>query len=85
LSDRSSYLRLQANAIIYAQAGLWYNAPHEALKLAQALKLGEVGSTLLNELAEWEAPQTTPELPPKEGDAIAKRLENLKQIADIAH
>jgi hypothetical protein len=44
-----------------------------------------VGSTLLSELAEWEAPQTTPELPPKEGDAIAKRLENLKQIADIAH
>jgi hypothetical protein len=69
---------------IYAQAGLWYNALDEALKLAQASKLGEVGSTLLNDLAQWEAPGTTPELPPKEWDAIEKRIENLKQIADSA-
>ncbi len=71
-------------ANIYAQAGLWYNALDEALKLAQASKLGEVGSTLLNDLAQWEAPGTTPELPPKEWDAIEKRIENLKQIADSA-
>lgn len=69
-------------ANIYAEAGLWYNALDEALKLAQASKLGEVGSTLLNDLAKWEAPKTTPELPPKERDAIAKQIENLKQIAD---
>ena len=69
-------------ANIYAEAGLWYNALDEALKLAEASKLGEVGSTLLNDLAQWEAPGTTPELPPKERDAIAKRIENLKQIAD---
>ncbi|MEW6498593.1 MAG: DUF928 domain-containing protein [Cyanobacteriota bacterium] len=72
-------------ANIYAEAGLWYNAIDEALKLAQASKLGEVGSTLLNDLAQSEAPQTTPELPSEqEGDAIAKWIENLKQIADSA-
>lgn len=71
-------------ANIYAEAGLWYNALDEALKLAQASKLGEVGSTLLNDLAEWEAPKTTLELPPKEQEAINKRIENLKQIADSA-
>ncbi len=69
---------------IYAEAGLWYNALDEALKLAQASKLGEVGSTLLNDLAEWEAPKTTSELSLKERDAIAKHIENLKQIADSA-
>lgn len=71
-------------ANIYAEAGLWYNALDEALKLAQASKLGEVGSTLLNDLAQSEAPQTAPELPPEERDAIAKQIENLKQIAQDA-
>lgn len=71
-------------ANIYAKAGLWYNALGEALKLAEPSKLGEVGSTLLNDLAQWEAPKTTPELPPKEREAIAKRIENLKQIANNA-
>lgn len=69
-------------ANIYAEAGLWYNALDEALKLVQASKLGEVGSTLLNQLAQSEAAKTTAELPPKERDAIAKRIESLKQIAD---
>jgi hypothetical protein len=71
-------------ANIYAEAGLWYNALAEALKLAENSKLGEVGSTLLNDLAQWEAPQTTPELPPNEREAIAKQIEDLKQIANIA-
>ncbi len=71
-------------ANIYAEAGLCCDALDEALKLAQASKLGEVGSTLLNDLAQSEALQTVPELPPEERDAIAKRLENLKQIADSA-
>ena len=71
-------------ANIYAEAGLWYNALDEALKLAQVSKLGDVGSTLLNDLAEWEAPKTTPELPSEEREALAKWIENLKQIADSA-
>jgi Domain of Unknown Function (DUF928) len=71
-------------ANIYAEAGLWYNALDEALKLAQASKLGKVGSILLKDLAKWEAPKTIPELPPKEREAIEKRIENLKQIADSA-
>lgn len=41
-------------ANIYAKAGLWYNALGEALKLAEPSKLGEVGSTLLNDLAEMK-------------------------------
>lgn len=71
-------------AKIYAEAGLWYDALNEALKLAQASKLEEVGSTLLKDFAKWEAPKTTPELPPKERETIEKRIENLKQIADSA-
>ncbi|MEG4264524.1 DUF928 domain-containing protein, partial [Microcoleus sp. Pol11C1] len=69
-------------ANIYAEAGLWYNALEEALKLAQASKLGEVGSILLKELAMSEAPKTTSELSPKEHSARAKQIENLNQIAD---
>ncbi|NJK66516.1 MAG: DUF928 domain-containing protein [Microcoleus sp. SU_5_3] len=42
-------------ANIYAGAGLWYNALDEALKLAPASKLGEVGSTQLKDLAMSEA------------------------------
>ncbi|MEH1834385.1 MAG: DUF928 domain-containing protein [Nostoc sp.] len=71
-------------ANIYAEAGLWYDALDEALKLAKVSKLGEVGATLLKDLAQWEAPKTTPELPPKEREAINKRIKNLKQIADNA-
>jgi len=71
-------------ANIYAKAGLWYSALGEALKLAEPSKLGEVGSTLLNDLAKLEAPQTTPELSPKEREMIAKWIENLKQIANNA-
>lgn len=71
-------------ANIYAEAGLWYNALDEALKLATASKLGEVGSTLLNDLAQSEAPKTTSELPPKERDEIEKQIKNLKQIANSA-
>ncbi len=71
-------------ANIYAEAGLWYDALDEALKLAKPAKLGEVGSTLLNDLAQSEAPQTTPNLSAKEREAIAKWIENLKQIADSA-
>lgn len=68
----------------YADAGLWYNALDEALKLAEASKLGRVGSTLLNDLAQSEAPKTTSELLPKERDAIEKQIANLKQIANSA-
>ena len=71
-------------ANIYAEAGLWYNALDEALKLAEASKLGVAGATLLNDLAQSEAPKDTSELPPKKRDAIKKQIENLKQIANSA-
>ena len=83
-SELNTAVNSAQKANIYAQAGLWYNALGEALKLAEPSKLGEVGSTLLNELAQSEAPKTTPELTQKEGDAIAKQIENLKQIANKA-
>lgn len=72
-------------ANIYAEAGLWYNALGEALKLAEAGKLGAMGSTLVRELAQSEAPKTTPDLPLNEQDAIQQRIQALKQIADSAH
>ena len=71
-------------ATIYAEAGLWYNALDEALKLAQASKLGEMGSTLLKDLVVSETAKTTSELSPKEREARAKQIEILKQIADSA-
>lgn len=71
-------------ADIYAKAGLWYDALDAALELAQASKLGELGSILLNDLAKSEAIKNTSELPPKERDAIEKQVEDLQQIARIA-
>lgn len=71
-------------ASIYAEAGLWYNALDETLKLAPASKLGEVGSTLVDDLAKSEALKTTPELPLKERDATEKQVKNLQQIARSA-
>ncbi len=68
-------------ANIYAEAGLWYNALDEALKLAATSKLGEVGSTLVNDLAKSEARTTTPELPLEEQNVLKKQVENLQQIA----
>ena len=40
-----------------------------------------MGSTLLNQLAQSEAAKTALELSAKEREAIAKRIDNLKQIA----
>ena len=70
-------------ANIYARAGLWYDALGEALKLAKPTKLGEVGSTLLDDLVQSETPKTTSVLP-KERDALQQQIENLKQIANNA-
>jgi Domain of Unknown Function (DUF928) len=66
---------------IYAEEGLWYDALGEALKLAKASKLGEVGSTLLNDLAKSEALKTISALPSKERIAAEKQVEDLRQIA----
>lgn len=60
-------------ANIYAEAGLWYDAIAEALKLAETSKLGAVGSALINELAQSEASGA----PVKD----AKQIATLKQIA----
>jgi len=69
---------------IYAEAGLWYDALGEALKLAETSKLGKVGSALLSDLVKSEAPKTILELPPKERDAMENQLNNLRQIANKA-
>ena len=68
-------------AQIYAKAGLWYDALDEALKLSQDLKLGEVGFTLLNNLAYNETKKISPQLPSQEREEINKWINNLKQIA----
>lgn len=60
-------------ARIYAEAGLWYDALSEALKLSETSKLGAVGSALINDLAQSEASGA----PMKD----AKQIATLKQIA----
>ncbi|MGB7441164.1 MAG: DUF928 domain-containing protein [Coleofasciculaceae cyanobacterium] len=67
---------------IYAEAGLWYDSLAEALKLVEPPKLGEVGSDLLKDLAQWEAQKSTSELSLQELEVIEKRIQNLEQIAD---
>lgn len=57
-------------ANLYAEAGIWYDALSEALKLAEAPKLGPLGSTLLNDLAQAEASESN-----------VKQTTALKQIA----
>lgn len=69
-------------ANIYAEAGLWYDALAEALKLAQKSKLGEVGSAMLEDLAIWEKPENPEELPLLEREQIEKRIDNFRQIAN---
>lgn len=61
-------------ANIYAEASLWYDALGAALDLADESKLGEVGSTLLENLAELEAAGLT--------DEESERIEHLRQIAN---
>jgi len=56
----------QERSNLYAEAGVWYDALQEALEPAEGLKLGQVASTLLEELAKLEDPTTS---------------ENLRQIA----
>lgn len=58
-------------ANLYAEQGLWYDALGEALKLAPKGKLGEVGSTLVQSLAQSE----------KQGET-QQRIENLQAIAN---
>jgi hypothetical protein len=64
-------------ADIYAKAGLWYDALGEALKLADQSRLGEVGSTLLENLAELEEAGLTD----GETEEEYQRIEDLSQIA----
>jgi hypothetical protein len=70
-------------AKIYAEAGLWYDALAEALKLAPASKLGEVASKLLQELVNTEETKTNSASGEPERAAIAKRTDNLRQIASM--
>lgn len=71
-------------ANIYAEEGLWYDALAEALKPVAASKLGEVGSTLVSDLADSEAPAIAPELSAEQRESAEKQIANLKQIAQIA-
>ena len=47
-----------AKANLYAEAGLWYDALHEALASATDGKLGKVAATLLADLAKFEPKQS---------------------------
>lgn len=78
--DKAATSAEKAN--IYAEASLWYDAFGEALNLAQASQLGELGSALLEDLARWEASQTSSELTREEQEKIKQHIKQLKQIAN---
>ncbi len=69
----------------YAEAGIWYDALAEALKLAPFSKLGEIGANLLQSLANSEISDYLRELDPQEKDTLEKRSENLRAIATLAN
>ncbi|NEO36597.1 MAG: DUF928 domain-containing protein [Moorea sp. SIOASIH] len=71
-------------ADLYAEAGFWYNALDEALKLAEESKLGVVASALLEDLAQWEKPKPSEELTEEERESIEKRMGYLINIAKDA-
>ncbi|NEP54282.1 MAG: DUF928 domain-containing protein, partial [Moorea sp. SIO3C2] len=71
-------------ADLYAEAGFWYNALDEALKLAEESKLGEVASALLEDLAKWEKPEPSQDLTQEEREWIEKRMGYLIDIANVA-
>ncbi|PHJ58486.1 hypothetical protein VF14_18965 [Nostoc linckia z18] len=58
-------------ANIYAEADLWYEALAEALKLAEPGQLGQVGSTLIQDLGKSELP----------GEKEQERIQHLQKIA----
>lgn len=66
-------------ADFYAKQGLWYEALEKALKLAPKGKLGEVGSTLVQSLAQSEEKGGQSKEQEQE-----QRIKNLKAIASQA-
>jgi hypothetical protein len=68
-------------ADLYGKAGLWYDAFAEALTLAPEGKLGNLGSTFLLDLAQWEVPKSTSILPETERRELQQATDSLKQIA----
>ncbi len=72
---------------LYAESGLWYDALGEALSLAENGKLGQVGSNLLESLAEVEESQAPMSLTDPQCEIIPEckeikeRVGRLKQIA----
>jgi hypothetical protein len=69
-------------ADLYAEAGLWYNALDEALKVSQEKKIEKIVSNLLQDLATLEEPNTTDKLTDVERQEKLKRGDRLKQIAN---
>ncbi|BAY09896.1 DUF928 domain-containing protein [Calothrix sp. NIES-2098] len=70
-SNQSKTANNSQKAQSYAEKGLWYEALEEALKQAPQGKLGEMGTTLVQSLAQSE----------KSGE-IQQRIENLQAIAN---
>lgn len=64
-------------AELYAEAGLWYDALAEALKLSKNRKLGQLGSSILQSLALWEEPIT-----PEEAGTPGQQKEIQQRIKD---
>lgn len=71
----------EEKANFYAQAGIWYDALSEALKLAPPAQLGDMGSQLVRDLVNAEKLVPQSELTDRAHQHLKQRQENLQQIA----
>ncbi|MUG91062.1 DUF928 domain-containing protein [Scytonema sp. UIC 10036] len=69
-------------ADLYAEAGLWYDAFDEALKLSHEKKPAKIVSTLLQDLATLEEPDATKTLTDVQRQEMQKRSDRLRQISN---
>jgi Domain of Unknown Function (DUF928) len=73
-------LNSEQKANIYGEAGLWYDALEEALKLSPGLKLGKKGEALVNDLADSEQQLLEQTAFNSKGKEIQYRQKALKEL-----
>ncbi len=74
---KNKFTSIPESVNYYAENELWYEALEEALKAESNGKLGEAGSTLVQELAQFEMPTGSE----SNNGIIERRIENLQKIS----
>ena len=74
---KNKFTSITESVNYYAENELWYEAFEEALKAESDGKLGEAGSTLVQELAQFEMPTGSE----SSNGIIERRIENLQKIS----